>query len=309
MPLTGSVDTANARTDLFVDYSTETGTHTSATMTRHVGALTAAGEYVRDLTDELLLGEQAYVSDHEAPLDVAVYYSVVSDAGLVLTTGPFTIASNGFVWIKDPGRPWADLRLDLCLTPSRSEVPESCTELETAAAWVGFGDKTRAVDAGLFPVLNAELPADVYARRKGITSSAMFLTRTVAMITTVYDLFTVGGPVLIQVPTVYGMDAPYGQRDRYWQPADVEETYLSQDQRKTYRVWNTPITEVAVPVGEPQGTDTANWCAVKDTYATFADLTATGFTWGQIAAGEAVDVSPDSYGFGPYGSGPYGDGG
>lgn len=309
MPLTGSVDTANALIKLFVNYSTETGTHTTATMTRHVGALTADGEYVRDLTNELLLGEQAYVTDHEAPLDAAVYYSVVSDAGLTMTAGPFTIASNGFVWIKDPGRPWADLRLDMCVAPSRSESDPSCTVIENAAAWVGFGDRERDADAGLFSVLNAELPADVYARRKGITSSILFLTRSLSMITTVYDLFTVGGPVLIQLPTIYGMDAPYGQRDRYWQPGSLAERLLSQDQRKIYRLWGSPVTEVAVPIGEPQGTDAANWCTIKDTYQTMGDVAASGYTWGQVADGTAATppASFDGYGGGAYGSGPYGD--
>lgn len=309
MPLTGSVDTANASVHLFVNYATETGTHTTATLTRHVSSLAAAGEYVRDLTNELLLGEQTYVTDHEAPLDVAVYYSVVSDTGLTLTAGPFTIASNGFVWIKDPGRPWADLRLDMCVTPSRSEADPSCVTLDNAAAWVGFADKTRAADAGLFSVLNAELPADVYARRKGITSSILFLTRSLSLITTVYDLFTVGGPVLIQLPTVYGIDAPYGQRDRYWQPGDLDERYLSQDQRKVYRLWGAPVTEVAAPIGEPQGTDAANWCVIEATYQTMGDLVASGYTWAQVTTGAAATppASFDGYGGGAYGSGSYGD--
>ena len=308
MPLTGSVDTANARVDLFADYATETGTHVSAVMTRHVGSLAADGEYVRGLSGALLLGEQAYVSDHEAPLDVDVYYSVVSDAGLTLTAGPFSIASNGRVWMKDPGRPWADLSLDLCITPSRSEAAEGCTDLTDDIAWIGFKDKVRAVDAGLFDVLDAERPADVFARRKDIVTSGLFLTRSLPAITAVYDLYTVGGPLFLQVPTAYGMAAPYEQSDRYYQPGDLSEDYLSIDQRKPYRLWQTPLTAVNTPVGPPQGTDTANWCVIEEQYATFADLTATGLTWGQIAAGEAA-VPPDLalYGGGLYGDGPYGD--
>lgn len=308
MPLTGAVDTPNAGVNLFVDYSTETGTHTTATVYRHVGSATADPETVNH-TSFTLLGEQRYVNDYGAPLDVALYYSAVSDTGLELTAGPFTIVSSGYVWIKDPGRPWADLRLDLCLTPSRQEGPESCVEITDPIAWVGFRDKARADDAGLFPVLDAERPADVYARRKDMTSGCLFLSRSVPAITSVYELFTAGGPVIIQVPTVYGMDAPYGERDRCWQPGTLNEDYLSNDQRKSYRLWSADLTAVDRPAGIPQGTDAANWCALADTYETFGDVAASGYTWGDAASGAAAVVPPsfDGYGGGAYGSGPYGD--
>lgn len=514
MPITGTVDTANARIDLFVDFTATPGTQITATLYRRVGDINAENEYVRGLFDGLLLGEQAYVSDHEAPLDKQIWYVAIADddESTLMSAGPFTIDSNGYVWIKDPGRPWADLRLDLCAQPSRSEaecppetlvtdtftrtvvdgwgtadtgqswttvggvaadysvsggtgrhslsavnssrgtvVPSTTADVDvrvdwalpatpagdfhyvyvaarfadathtylsrvrvstagvmqlslrklnvtetqigtavtlpftftpgsfytlrfqirgnvlrtrmwpadgaepdewqitgtdndfTAAgstgvvsilgpaststlpvvvqfdnyqvtdsdpapvddlAWVGFTDKTRAVDAGLFPVLNRELPADVYARRKGIETSFSFLSRGADAITTVYELFTAGGPVLIQVPAIYLMNSPYGPVDRCYQPGDLLEAYLSEDQRKVYRLWSAPATQVEVPVGEPQGTDTANWCAVRDTYGTFADLTATGYSWGQVGEGDAI--TPPLTGL--YGGGLYGDG-
>lgn len=516
MPMTGTVDAANARVDLFVDYAAEPGTQTFATVFRRVGSLSAPDEYVRGLFGSTLLGEQAYVSDHEAPLDAQLWYVAVSDTGTTLVAGPFTIPSQGFVWLKDPGRPWADLKLDLCESPSRSEAecpdepivsdtftrtvtdgwgtadsgqawtnsggaaadfdvatgsgththpavntihrsvitattadqdivatvavdrlasgdsfftgpvarhtdasnyywsrgtftptgtvqlairrrlagvetgigsvitlpfgyvagqrfrirlrvvgqdiyarmwPESVAETEdwtvrvtdsaltlagsvgvrslvgsasTAAlgtvfsfddfqyadasavsstdiAWVGFKNKIRQADAGLFPILDAERPADVFARRKDISTSIMFLSRSLGALTGIYDLFTAGGPLLVQVPAEYGMDAPYGQRDRYYQPDDLTEAYLSQDQRKTYRLWSADATAVDAPIGEPQGTDTANWCALADTYATMGAYAASGFTWAQAANGQASTTNlPGLYGSGPYGSGPYG---
>lgn len=496
MPMTGVVDTDNARIDLFVDWSTETGAQTVGTVVRRVGHVNAPDEYVRGLFGSTLLGEQAYVSDHEAPLDAQIWYVATADnmAG-PLVAGPFTIPSAGAVWLKDPGRPWADLELDLCVNPSKSEAecppsfivqdtfsrtvvdgwgsadtgqawtntgtaadfdvaagvgthahpvvnsahrssitattadqevvvtiapsvlavgdslfagpvlrnldtnnyywargtwtttgtvqmalrkrvagtetgvgavatlpfgyvagqqfkirfrvqgselrirvwPASVAESEnwdivehdtsltlagsvgvrslvgsasTAVnpvfsfddfsyvdpsavqpinlAWVGFRDKSRAMDAGLFPVLDDERPSDVFARRKDITTEIRFLSRSLSTITSVYELFTAGGPILVQVPTEYGMNAPYGQRDRYYQPEDLREAYLSQDQRKVYRLWSAPAVSVDSPIGEPQGTDTTNWCALQDSYPTFAHLTATGLTWGQIAAGDAL---------------------
>lgn len=496
MPLTGTVDAANARIDLFLDWVATAGTQLTGTLFRRVGSPTADDEYVRGHFGSALLGQQAYVSDHEAPLDHQVWYVAVNNqTSDVMTAGPFTIPSNGYVWMKDPGRPWVDQRLDLCLTPSvadpcpdpalltdtftrtsvatwgsteppgtvtawtmsggvasdynvtagqgtqlipsggvgrRMNLPQPqadvsvlldvgvsqvatgaslfagpmvrsvdlnnlySTRLEFTTAgtvvvglrkivagvqtqlatwattltygagsmfsvrmevqgdalrtrvwpagtaepdewavvavdtslaaaanvgtrafntsatnvsplalydnlsvsalpapvtdlvWVGYQDKVRAMDAGLFPVLDRERPADVFARRKDIVTSCQFLSRDLDSLDRVYELYTAGGPLLFQTPAVYGMDKQYGQVDRYFQPGDLNEEYISQDQRKPVRLWSAPLTAVDAPVGLPQGTDDANWCAIEDKYPTYADLTATGLTWGAIAAGGAV---------------------
>lgn len=511
MPMTGTVDAANARIDLFVDYTTEPGTQTVVTVTRRVGHVNAPDEYVRGAFGTTMLGEQLYLSDHEAPLDAQVWYVANADGGADFVAGPFTISSSGYVWLKDPGRPWADLKLDLCENPSRGAVdcpvaplitdtftrtvvngwgstdtgqawsnagaatdysvtagqgiqrnpavsvshrstiaqpvadvdvrvdmgvdqliftddvflsvmtrfvdannfymlrlefepgalvrltliyrhggvedtldseligtyapnqmftvrfqtqgqnlrgrawitgtaePEVWQVTGTNAAfpaagsmglrsvrsatngnpsvlsffdnfqvsefaeptvdiaWVGFRDKSRAADAGLFPVLDDERPSDVFARRKDITTGIMFLSRSLGAITGIYELFTAGGPILVQVPAEYGMNAPYGQRDRYYQPDDLAESYISTDQRKAYRLWSVPATAVDAPIGEPQGTDTANWCALEDTYTTMGAYASSGYTWAQAATGQASTTNlPGLYGAGPYGAGPYG---
>lgn len=513
MAMTGSVDEANARIDLVIDWVPVAGTQLVGTVYRRVGDYNAPDEYVRGLYSGDLLGEQAYVSDHEAPLDKPIWYVATAEGtATILVAGPFTIESSGYVWMKDPGRPWADLRLDLCETPTTARVAEGCpptvlisdtfsrtvvddwgdadtgqTWVNTGGAtvdfdvnsgygihvqpiansantssmaapsvdleimgdlapsaialggnldaslilrradasnfyaarldftpasdgtrvallitkrvagvdstivsrdtlltytagqfftlrfqvegrtlrartwpvgtaepdvwqlqvtdaslvtagnlgfrtfstsantnvnpelrldnfsvspiaaftdqlsWVGFNDYARADDVGLFPVLDREYPADVYARRKQITSGVNFLSRSLDASEAVYVLYTVGGPLLFQLPAVYGRD------DTYLQPATLTEAYLSNDQRKPWRLWSAPVTAVDLPIGPAQGTDTANWCAVEDAYATFADLTASGYTWGQIAQGQAVPGPVESgYGSGLYGDGPYG---
>lgn len=517
MPLTGSVDAANARIDLFVDWTDVAGVQTDGTLFRRVGSPDAPAEYVRGLYGSSLLGEQAYVSDHEAALDEAIWYTAVSSTtSAVMTAGPFTIPSSGYVWLKDPGRPWADLRLDLCESPSGADGPDACPEnpvisdtftrtvasgwgnadtgqawtvsggpvsdysvsggqgrhlmsavgssrrttipapfadtdvrvdvaftqtvsgtanaqggvmvrsldlnnlyhvrlefqpdgqlrlsvlrilagvqttlgtmlltmsyapnqiftlrtqvqgqtirarawpadgaetsewavivsdaslpaagvigtrsllatgstnvgasflydnfqvsaisdVEDDIAWVGFRDKDRAADVGLFPVLDKERPADVYARRKDLTTAILFVSRSLGSLRSIYDLFTAGGPLLVQVPDVYGMYNHYGQKDRYYQPDTLTEAYISLDQRKPVRLWSAPVEAVELPVGLPQGTDTANWCAIEERYATFADMAGSGYTWGQVATGAASGTDlPGLYGSGPYGSGPYG---
>lgn len=517
MPITGTADAANARIDLFVDYTATAGTQTTATVYRRVGNVNADNEYVRGLYAWDLLGEQAYLSDTEAPLDQQIWYVVEADGDpdTVMTAGPFTLPSDGYVWMKDPGRPWADIRMDLCETPQRLDgscpdpplvtdtfertvasgwgsadtgqawagsggaaadyavgggvgtqthtaagavrrdvitpgpvdtdqqidfmipvmpltdvlsvsllarftdathfyrvraavqpsgqvwvsllvangtetllstvyvepfsfvagawftmrfqvtgsrlrakvwpvgIPETTTwditvtDTALAAAgstgvqsitgaasantfpvtfsldnyraggvstlasqdiaWIGFQDKTRAADAAVYSTLNEETPSSVYGRRKDITTSGLFLSRTADGIRAVYELYTAGGPLLWQVPAVYVMDRFYGQKDRYYQPGDLEEQYLTNDQRKPVRLWTVPLTAVEAPVGRPQGTDDANWCAVRDTYGTFADLTDSGYTWGEVDSGEATaGTVPGEYGGGAYGDGPYG---
>jgi len=119
-------------------------------------------------------------------------------------------------------------------------------------------------------------------------------------------LFAWGGPIQIQTPLVYGLP------DIIVQPGDVTEEYLSgvRDQRYPYRLWVAPFTIVDAPLGPKQGTAEANWCELAETFPTYADLIASGYTWGQVASGEATQPpGTDGYGEGMYGDGPYGDGG
>lgn len=490
MPLTGTVDADNARVDLFVDFTAEAGTQTSASLFRRIGDVNAPDQYVRGLFGTTLLGEQAYVSDHEAPLDAQIWYVAVAQDGTTMVAGPFTIPGNGYVWMKDPGRPWADVRLDLCVEPDRgldpcpeepvvtdtfsrtetdewgdadsgqtwtdfgtptdfsvsggqgrhllsapaqghdSQVPQVSADADITTdigvdqvatggpiqgalearssdpnnlyiayltflttgllrislvdrvagvettlatedlvltytpgdmftvrfqvdgtrlrarawpagtaeptvwqvfatdagfaaagsagtrsisdaantnvaasvlydnfqimaeapltddiAWVGFQDKSREMDAGLFPVLDKQRSTDVWARRKDLSTGCLFLTRSREAIDTIYDLYTAGGPLLFQIPAVYHMNNQYGITDRYYQPGDLIEQYISRDQRRPIRLWTAPLQTTDLPVGEPQGTDDANWCALNEAHETFADLTATGLTWGDIAQG------------------------
>ena len=98
------------------------------------------------------------------------------------------------------------------------------------------------------------------------------------------SLFTVGGPLYLRAP------AEYGRTDFYLQPGDLTEAFLGDriDQRKPVRLWDSPYVVVDGPIGPQQGTDCANWCALTDAFPTYALLTATGDTWGDIAAGTTV---------------------
>lgn len=277
MALTATVDTATAGVILFVDYSGEAGSQLTSSVVRIApdGSVTP----VRGGTDLVLIGEQAYLYDYEAPLDVAVtYQSTSAPDNVVLTSAPVTVVSGGYVWFKDPNRPWANVRVDLCSQPTTP-----CDEPADPVALVEFGQETRQGDFIAPQILNAERPADIYARRKDVTTSVRFATRTLAAVDAVYELFTWGGPLFIQAPDVYGWP------DRYVQPGDLVMTYIGRDQRKPWRLWDVPLIVVDAPTlsALPQGTLCANWCLVEETFPTFADMTATAATWGDLLDGGA----------------------
>lgn len=283
---------------LTADFTAAPGTQTSAVIAR---GPSASGPWV-DLDTVALLGQVGQYYDTGVPLDTVVWYRWTgNNGGGTIVQGPYIEPGDGRVLIKDPLRPWADLALQFCDSPRRA-LGILCGSQAPDLIWVGFGQETRRADANLFDVYQSEVPADLYGRRKRLDGSFTIFSKTLAASDAVHALFTAGGPLLIQMPAVYGW------KDAYVQPGDLVRDYIAPDQRLPYRRWSVPFTVVARPIGPKQGTPLANWCALQDQYATYAALTAAGLTWAQVANGSAV-TPDDGYGLGPFGSGPYGDGG
>lgn len=288
---------------LTVDFTAAAGTQTSAVIAR---GPTNAGPWT-DLDTVPLLSQMGTYYDTSVPLDTIVWYRWTGDpGGATIVQGPYEEPSDGTVLLKDPLRPWANLALDFCATAHQA-VGLLCGPQAPDLIWVGFGEFTRQTDANLFGIYGSETPADIYGRRKRMDGSLQIFSKTLVARDQVEALFTAGGPLQLQMPAIYGWP------DAYIQPMDLTEAYIAQDQRLPYRLWSAPFTIVTRPTGPQQGTECANWCKIAEVYPTFADLTATGFTWAQVASGQAgcPDGIPgeDGYGIGPYGDGPYGDGG
>lgn len=264
-----------AQAEFLIDLTPSGGTDTFATVER---GPSAAGPWT-ELRTVPLLDLQAVFIDATAPLDVPVYYRITGNDVGTQAVGPITVDSLGMVWVKDPLRPWATVAFDLCETAD--EDPE-CAPNTPEYIWVGFGDEQWRADALLLDRLNAETPADVYGRRKYMDGSFRVITRSLAARDAVYTLFTAGGPVLVQLPAVYGW------ADAYVQPDTVQQEYFRQDQRVPDRLFIVPFTRVDAPVGPVQGALCATWCEVAETFATFADLTAAGGTYLDLADGSLV---------------------
>lgn len=251
-----------------------------------------------------LLDQRAVYIDDTVRIGVMTWWLVLGDLGAVNLFSGTQTTGIGFVWLKDPLRPWADIPFDFCDT-TQGHAAQGCELIDPEFVWGGLGDQDWNVDAGLFPILNSETPADVFARRKYAQGSVTFFTRALENIDTVYDLFTAGGPLQIQLP------AEYGQKDIFVQPDDLRMSYIATDQRRPERKWTVSYTVVDQPGGPTQGTACNNWCEVNDAFATYADLTASGATWSTLLQGLVLCPQgiEDGFGIGPFGAGPFGDGG
>jgi hypothetical protein len=270
MPITCTPSDDLAVVLITMDYTVEPGVQDTVLIERSIDG----GVTYTPLFNYGLLCEQGYYYDTTMPLDTLVTYRGTTNDALVSTCSS-TVNSNGFIWFKDPNRPWANIRMDLCSVPTPPATV--CDPPEEPIAFIQFGSESRAGDFSLFPYLGAENPGDVYSRRKAPTTSVQFASRTCDAIDRVYDLFTAGGPIMIQAPAVYCWS------DRFLQPGDLVMEYISRDQRKPWRLWSVPLAVVNAPSTIIiEGVLGQTWCDVADTYATYADLTASGLTWGDI---------------------------
>lgn len=287
---------------LTADFTAAPGTQTEASVYRGP-SLTGPWTLIGSVE---LLAEVGIFYDTTAPLDTEVFYRWVGTPGDVeILQGPYIELSSGTVLLKDPLRPWANLELEFCATTQQA-LALICGPTAPDLVWAGFEEKVYRADANLFDVYNSRVPADIFGVRKRLNGGLRILSKTLAAREAVETFFAGGGPIQIQTPAIYGLP------DIIVQPGDVVEDYLSgvRDQRRPYRLWTAPFTVVDAPLGPKQGTVEANWCEVAETYPTYADLTASGFTWGQVASGEATsDPGIDGFGEGEFGDGPYGDGG
>ncbi|MEU3613534.1 hypothetical protein ABZ725_14620 [Streptomyces sp. NPDC006872] len=217
-----------------------------------------AGLYDRDvITSDLLI-----VEDHEAPLEVAVYYRVeVYTAAGVLTftrssaTATLDVDDVNYAWLKDPGNPQRNLELLVKQAPD-------------------WGDPIEQTVHRVRGRQNAVVLTDV---RGGQEGTLAVWTRSDDERKALRWLLSSGNVLLWQ--SAPGM----GEDDVYVNVGPVARPRVSPVATEQWREWTLPLVETDMPVtvGVNGSADRtwqdvlsgfATWQAVLDAYPTWEDV-------------------------------------
>lgn len=210
-----------------------------------------------------LSGGAVVVYDYEAPLDLPVTYTATQVTPATTTpetarSAEVTLASNTYTWLKDPGLPTRNQRLD--------EVK-------------GIASLTRPARAGVFHIIDRTHPIVVSARREGRVGELVFHTATDIQREAMVTLLSRGTVLLLQTPANYGFGSAYVH------VSDALEERVGILGSEPTRRWTLPITMVDRPAGLATLPIWNTWANVASTYATWSDLVDTGKTWYQVAEG------------------------
>jgi hypothetical protein len=203
-------------------------------------------------------GGHVIMDDFEAPLDVQVTYTVtqaVPTGSETYTSAKVVLPSLGLAWLKDPGFPSMNFRVNVL------------TSIETIS---------RPSRAGIFPILDRVHPVVVTTKRQGDSGVVVLHTLSDAERTSLTDLLARGTALLLQVPNAYA----FGSQYIYVGDVDEDRVGLAMEPA---RKWSLPFVAVDRPEGlytQPTGGKT--WGDVKAVNATWADLKANGKTWQRL---------------------------
>lgn len=246
----------------------------SATTTCIVGRVDPDGftQLIRSGADVPLVSGGALMYDFEVPLDVPVYYvtgtSFDASGRLVVaaTSNVVTVESHGYTWLKDPGLPSRNIRID-----EVEDIPEV----------------TRAARGGIFHIIDRTHPIAITSRREGRVGELHLITATAQQRQALVSMLSRGQILLLQTPDVSGFGSAYVYI------GDVVESRVSVMAEQTRR-WTLPITMVDRPVGLATSPLGANWETVKYTFSTWGDVKNYRFSngaamrWDDLAIGEWV---------------------
>ena len=248
-----TVNTAQAKVDLDITFA-PTVTHIT------VGRRDPSGytQLIRYGDEVALTAGAVRIDDHEAPLDVPVTYiatqalPVGSEFG---ESAEVVVPSNGVGWLKDPGYPSTNLRLDVI------------TSIEELA---------RPSRAGVFNILDRANPVVITAKRQGVVGELVCHTMTDADRKSMTAILSRGTVLLLQTPYAYGFGSAYVHI------GDATETRVGLAMEPSRR-WTLPFVETDRPEGlAVQPITDRTWGAVNQTHASWAALAGTGKSFREL---------------------------
>lgn len=225
----------------------------------------------------LFSANNAVFYDTEAPLNTAVSYQAQAcSASSFISSSSVIIESGEDGWLKDPLRPYRDLKLDNCSVHS-----PQCLSTDANVFFQRLGVETYASASGVFPTVDAARGIVVGQTRKDQESSLGIASRKLSDITRVRDLLSPGTQNLLQLPTRYGWGITTWGTD-YIQVFDDTSQRLGDDMGKPYRLWTLPFTAENAPADVNSGGTGGGTIGVPGKL--YRDSTATGRTYAQSTA-------------------------
>lgn len=203
------------------------------------------------------------------PLLVGEMY--VTEAASTVETADLLLLSAGAGWWKDPLHPAGNLRLVFDLDPS--------CPVDSGIAFVGIGDRQRPGDSTLLEVPGSEHGIGIFARRKAKRSSIRVASATYADADAVAALHSGGGPLLLQLPPVYG------EPDFYGLYSELTTGRVATDQRITIQLHAASYAAVRPPAGSADGVAGTRYSDLTK-FSTYAAATAASVTWFDALQGE-----------------------
>lgn len=227
--------------------------------------------------------------DGEAPFDVNVFYELTSacNSTAVVTSNTVDLDSNGDGWLRDPVDPTRNLRIVM------EDFFDECVD-EDVIVFSGLDTRSYASGSGVFDRIDTARPNTVSMKRKNYGSTLYLTSFSLDDVDGLEDIFADGRILSLTLPMVYGWaHRTYGTD--YITMFDITQNLLGVDQRVSTRVWSIPFRLSTEPVDTSEGGTGGNGIgggdAVYDVLAasvigtTYNSLTASGFTYLQIAQG------------------------
>ncbi|MFI6032946.1 hypothetical protein ACIBBD_01950 [Streptomyces sp. NPDC051315] len=209
------------------------------------------------ITSDLLV-----IEDHEAPLEVPVYYYVelYTSAGVLNGTRSSAVVTldhddANLAWLKDPGYPTRNVQVMVARAPDWQRPIEQ-------SAYVVRGRRNKVVLSGT---------------RQGLEGELTVFTRSDQEREALHLLLGSGNTLLWQAAPGMGVD------DMYVTVGQITEARVGALAHEEWRLWTLPLTEADMPVEVGvNGAAGRTWQDILAENATWADVLAKYATWEDV---------------------------
>lgn len=198
-----------------------------------------------------------------------------------VTSGPYTLASNGDFWLRDPVRPCNDRRVRLCFDPAAT--PPGCLP-GNGIFFANLSPESYEPNQTTFLPTNARRPIVLARERRDAASGLGLVTRTFVDRDAVLALAQPGSPLEFVAPPAYGIP------DRYMSVGTVGVSQGIPDLTFQPRLLSLPYNTVDRPVGPTQGVCGSRFMDLCDDYATWTLAAASGLSYATLVTGDPAEL-------------------